>query len=412
MKLMFSRCCLLFCLACVALSLDGHSPDSLSSGSALSERYNNSTAASHGHRSLVQVGGVCTVSADCNTHANAVCMANLICGCKPGFKFGTTCSALGPGKFGSKSIAYSAISDYWWGIAASADFTVMFATKYDSYIYKSVDGGASWNTIPDTSLQLSWTGITCNADCSKVAACVASGSGKGVWISTSSGATGTWNKVNFNIDFRGIAASADFTKIVVSANYGYIFRSTDSGGSFSRISSSPLNFWRQIAASSDFNSFAVAANDDYLFTSLNGGSTWNSLISSGKKNWNGICVSADFSKMAATVLNGQIWISLDSGVSWFVSSSPQKNWHFMAASPDMSLIVAAVQSGKFYHLLYDGPIGVDSTFTTGPGTQTQLALVGATSGTLNCPSGTTSAQSKCLRLLMTHDSTSTFFLCS
>ena len=296
----------------------------------------------------------------------------------------SSCGVVPAGSYPTEAVTYSSSSLNWADIAVSVDYKFMFATMVSGYILKSVNQGATWTMLyPDEIQPLDWRGITCNSDCSKIAACV---NGGRIWQSINGGESWLENSAMQNKGWHGLTSSANFTKLIATVqNTREIWRSTDSGITFSQLTTT----WTSgqigyIASNSDFNKF-VTVIGDFLWKSLDDGVTWSQITTAGQKSWIGISVSANFDHMAATVLNGGIWISNDGSSTWKEITSVNKPWGGLTASSDLSMIVA-VTNGQIYHSVYDGPINAATSFSVS-GPVTQLSLVAA-SGIASCAAGT------------------------
>ena len=67
------------------------------------------------------------------------------------------------GTFGGGSTG----TGYFRGYTVSGNGSVMYVTKYNDYIYKSTDAGATWGTVTSAGIN-AWLGISCSNDGSKV----------------------------------------------------------------------------------------------------------------------------------------------------------------------------------------------------------------------------------------------------
>ena len=172
-------------------------------------------------------------------------------------------------------------------IAMSADGSVVALTRDGGTTwYLSTDYGSTWNTRTAPSSVLSWQTLHMSGD------------GNSIWISQW-GNTQTLYKYNrtnnsYSTDYfpgidvgPGITGSADGT-IVYSAggNYfanGFVFKSTDSGATFSRIgpnktfaqdSTSTQKTWTKFKASPDGTKLIGVDKSNSVFISLDSGVTW------------------------------------------------------------------------------------------------------------------------------------------
>merc|ERR1711966_316455 len=82
----------------------------------------------------------------------------------------------------------------------------------------------------------------------------------------------------------------------------------------SRIYHDDGNFFK---SSSDGTKLAAVVNYGNIWTSTDSGATWTEITSTGDaKYWYAITSSGDGTKLAATVDDGNIWTSTDSGATW------------------------------------------------------------------------------------------------
>jgi hypothetical protein len=76
-----------------------------------------------------------------------------------------------------------------------------------------------------------------------------------------------------------------------------------------------LGDWYGITASPDFRYMAAILNNGNIYKSSDSGVTWTALTGAGSRSWRGIASTPDFTKLAATVFSDNIYFSVDSGAS-------------------------------------------------------------------------------------------------
>jgi hypothetical protein len=284
---------------------------------------------------------------------------------------------------GGQAWASPNLGGAWKSVASSADGLTLVAVSdnsdwLDAGGSLSLDGGASW-----VGLSLrgdSWTAVACSADGRKLV--VAGEDGQ----LTTLPYTGPWQTVNFPVPaaYWGAVTSSGDGKKLVATDWFQIYRSTNSGISWSK-TSAPFQNCRSMLSSRD-GTRLVATDDStgYIYTSTNSGTTWaqasalqqvNALatsadctrlvtcggwgplytstnfgatfIPSGPTNsWSAVASSADGIKLVAVSTLGLIYLSTNSGASWAPTSAPATNWTLVTSSADGTQLVAI---GVYYY---------------------------------------------------------------
>lgn len=253
-------------------------------------------------------------------------------------------------------------SNYWNGIACSADGTKLAASAGDyswgnSTIFTSRDFGASWQA--SGAPPAIWACLASSADGTKLVA----GQGflryYGFWYEGygylfASADSGTnWQYANPNNSTRGIAMAADGKQVLAAEDLGGgdsgLFISTDYGADFTRTATSITNTWSAVASSVDGTKLAAAAYDRIftnagpIYVSADSGTTW-SLTTAPTNYWTCLASSADGAKLAAAANGGTIYLSTNSGATWAPSSAPAAGWVSIASSADGTKLIAAAGS--------------------------------------------------------------------
>ena len=220
---------------------------------------------------------------------------------------------------GSNWTATTAPPDYWSCVASSADGAKLVAVSsspsyYHGHLYTSTDSGAHWiSNSPPAGFDLGIS-VASSANGTKlVMISFNSNSGTFTVICTSTNSGSTWTvpsqPYNLSSSWNWVASSADGTKLVATDGYydnlhyawvGHIYRSTDSGRTWSATSAPTTNKYGAIACSADGSHLLAASNDGRLYTSTNSGTTWlahnvpwnNSAIASSR-SITGVASSAD-----------------------------------------------------------------------------------------------------------------------
>ncbi len=149
--------------------------------------------------------------------------------------------------------------------ASSSDGRYVIAAH--DYLYRSVNYGASWDTVTAVNSP-NVSSVWSSADGTKLFATVYGGL---IWKSTNSGTT--WSSVGSTKNWYAISASDDGTKVFAAEWNGLIYSSSDSGATWNARTSSNLG-WTSI--SSDSTGTRIYASSDNIYASTDSGVTWTS----------------------------------------------------------------------------------------------------------------------------------------
>ena len=228
----------------------------------------------------------------------------------------------------------SALNNYWYAIASSADGTKLVAEVVGGGIYTSTNSGINW--VLTTAPTNYWQGVASSADGVKLVAAVNSG---GIYTSTNSGTTWMQQTNAPSLGWNTLASSADGTKLIAAVGLGGgpIYTSTNSGVTWTQTSAPITNWWTSVASSADGKNLAAAehgGSPDFvggIYTSTNSGATWT-LTSAPLKEWLSIASSADGTKLVAADYMGlsPIYTSANSGATWMTNNTPKLNWSSVA----------------------------------------------------------------------------------
>jgi hypothetical protein len=270
----------------------------------------------------------------------------------------------------------SAVSN-WVCVTSSADGSRLAAASYQynsnapaashSSFFTSANAGGAWtqSSAPDRP----WTALAASADGQNLVA-VAGGS-----IYTSANAGGTWtsNSVPSGYPWTAVASSADGTQLVATAGYfnsfyytyfSYIYRSANSGVTWTKTSATTTyEEFSAIASSADGSHLVVATsgslpNTGPLYTSSDSGATWTmgSVLAAGVAQvWRFVASSADGSRLVVMDTFGRTYVSGDAGASWALVNAPALPWTALALSADGSTLMAAFDGG-----IYVSPLQISS----------------------------------------------------
>jgi hypothetical protein len=269
-------------------------------------------------------------------------------------------------------------ADFWQSIAASADWTKLVAVSQQAYIfgyvigtgqlYTSTDSGATWTANTNVAAN-AWSSVASSADGSQFVA-VANLSGDGsIYISTDSGST--WSPVNGPInDWTSVASSADGMKLIAASDTnnsgsGYIFTSSDAGATWN-VANLPINNWASVASSADGTQLVAAAwqpappYGGAIYRSVDSGASWTLTAAPSDQQWSTVASSADGTILLAG--GSSIYMSRDSGGTWTLTAAPPYYLPTIALSPDGSRALAGDYHG-LYSLPYSGPWQLDEAST-------------------------------------------------
>jgi hypothetical protein len=136
--------------------------------------------------------------------------------------------------------------------------------------------------------------------------------------------------------------------MIIAIYNGHLWRSVDSGSSWSEVMTGPWICWGQLASSADGTRWVGAENNNSgtgIYISTDGGSTWAARDST--RWWTGVASSADGVKLAATVSGGTLYTSSNGGTNW-VTRDTTRAWQFIASSADGNTLLASTAPGFLY----------------------------------------------------------------
>jgi hypothetical protein len=160
---------------------------------------------------------------------------------------------------------------------------------------------------------------------------------------------------NTTRNWSSVAFSEDGRRAVASVLNGYLYTSTNGGGSWTELTESGSRAWSDVAISADGNKITATVKDGFIYTSVDGGQKWTERSSAGKRAWTSVTSSNDGTNLSATssdfdangYLAGETYSSSDSGATW----SDYRNiraWSSAAYSADGSIAVGSVKDGYIY----------------------------------------------------------------
>ncbi|HTV41091.1 MAG TPA: sialidase family protein [Candidatus Sulfotelmatobacter sp.] len=192
-----------------------------------------------------------------------------------------------------------------------------------------------------------WRGVAASADGTRLAAAASQSAGDGIYLSTNSGVT--WTQAETPPGSWGpVACSADGTELVaVNGGVGGIYVSTDSGATWNP-ANVPAEEWTSIAVSADGATMLAAYPPDDagpadLYASTNSGDSWFSPTNIDGSSIAVAC-SEDGSMMAALTYGGEgestLIVSTNFGLTW-QTAEPSSSEFGLGCAADGSKLYAA-----------------------------------------------------------------------
>jgi hypothetical protein len=165
------------------------------------------------------------------------------------------------------------------------------------------------------------------------------------------------------------ASNTDGTVLVASnvepeSSVGYIWTSTDAGGTWTKVTAPGSQQWNGFACSADGSKMVAVAFGGSIWTSSNYGVTWTERSAAGTKDWNGVCCSYDGAIIYAVDLNGLCYKSDDSGVTWAATDSTATDAESVACSDDGSVVLVGTDTAGDLFLSTNGGTSWTSVLTS------------------------------------------------
>jgi|GEM_PF-6388859 len=201
-------------------------------------------------------------------------------------------------------------------VAMSADGSVVLVSDWvGSTLYLSTDSAGSFSALTDGPHSASKVFVT--PDGTKMYAV-----DSGLFRSTDGGTT--WDEITIpsvSAGVYGITASADGTKIALATfeGSGKIFISTDSGEHWSiKTPAGTSTYWYAMASSPNWETLAAVDNNGFVWTSSDFGVTWGHGVDGNFYDWVSVSISADGQKLVAGASGDGVIVhtSADAGTTW------------------------------------------------------------------------------------------------
>lgn len=202
-------------------------------------------------------------------------------------------------------------------------------------IFMSRPAEPTWPERAGTEL---WRGVASSADGSKLVAVV---NGGNIYTSTDFGLN--WTARATSETWWAVASSADGVKLTAVTFGGQIYTSADGGITWTPHESNRL--WSSIASSADGTMLVTVVYGGGIYASTDSGATWTARATT--RNWFAVASSSDGMALAATAYGGQVYTSTDAGVNW-TARGVTRNWTSLASSSDGQKLIASVENGLLY----------------------------------------------------------------
>jgi photosystem II stability/assembly factor-like uncharacterized protein len=226
--------------------------------------------------------------------------------------------------FTNPSATYPYVGSDFMSVAASSDGQKVVACADTSgSIWTSTNGGLNW--VQRSAPLANWVSVASDASGTKL---IAADQGGSLWTSGDSGVTWverpaagpspqTWSYVAISANGTYALASAGVPGVAT----GYIYKSSDSGATWTQTGAPQRNDWTSLTVSNDGATMYATAQTQYsgpIYKSSNSGTTWTPVPYSDKVlAFYNIACSSDGTKLIAGDYGGTgVWTSTDSGVHW------------------------------------------------------------------------------------------------
>ena len=232
-----------------------------------------------------------------------------------------------------------------------------------------------WTPVSQDNIdQQAWQCVATNNDGSVLIAAVQGGD---IWIKTpvtSINTQASWinvvteypptNDATNNQAWTCVASSFSGTKLFACADGGYLWKSIDSGVTWTNMNGTiPTGQrWTSIATdASGTNLYATATNTvttdpestgGAIWYSGDGGTTWTISNTVSNQNWQSVATNAANTVTIACVKGGELWIRTNG--EWNSSGIPYQNWRQVAINAAGNFFAACVSGGDLWRSYGDG----------------------------------------------------------
>lgn len=254
----------------------------------------------------------------------------------------------------------------WNVVASSQDGQVLVAADNPGSLHVSIDAGVNW-TVANSPAGQAWVSVvvkTTPYPPGGPVRMVAVATGGGMYRSTDSGVT--WSQLasaDAGVSLNGRqwqAVTSDQRGNIVAAAIlnGPIYRTSSpnastgwQAGTLEGSSTALERPWRALAASADAGVLVAASDNGEVYVSTTAGRTWmlrNVIIggSSVTGAWHRVALSDDGNTIAVAGLsNSALYVSRDRGLSWVQTPAPAGDYTALAMSADGQVIGGTLTNG-------------------------------------------------------------------
>jgi hypothetical protein len=157
----------------------------------------------------------------------------------------------------------------------------------------------------------------------------------------------TWNLTSTSANWKAVACSDTCLTQYAAVYSGYIFKSTDGGGSWSQLTSAGSRYWNSLATSGDGNYVSAVDYAGYLYRSADGGTSWTQSGVTG--NWRAIAMNQVGDIQLAAITGGNLYVSADYGQSWSAQSAAgTASWGALDINASGTVAVAGGKPGNIW----------------------------------------------------------------
>lgn len=270
-----------------------------------------------------------------------------------------------------------AFSAEWTHVASNSNGSRLYATRDDtnSRIWSSINGGSIWNVLANCP-QSRWRRVSTDSNGQYLVASNIEVTFTGyIYTSSNYGTSWTQRTAAGNRNWSGLAVNSSGSIMYACVFGGAIWRSTNSGASWSVINNANIN-WIDIATDSTGTKVVAVVKGGGIYTSINSGVTWSNSNDAPIANWE--CVASDSTGTNLIAgSNGSIYISNNSGVNWIQQTSSPTNviWISVTTNSDGTEYSAAVLDGGIYTTMSTQPAAPTNYYTIQTGQSTDLSDV-------------------------------------
>lgn len=207
-----------------------------------------------------------------------------------------------------------------------------------------------WTKIATSQL---WYSVDITPDALKIVACI-NGSPY-IYLSIDGGTS--FNTIGPNINYRSVCISGDGQTIIAVPSSGAMKYSIDGGSTFNN---GPSNAWHYLKKSPDSSKYIASTVNNYLYVSSNV-TSWTALTNMGARIWTDVDISNNGLKIVACAENTGVYYSSDGG-STFTQIVTTDIFYPVSLSIDETALIAGSTSGNYVSVWRDGNFSVAARY--------------------------------------------------